>query len=353
VRIAQIAPLSEAVPPKLYGGTERVVSWLTEELTAQGHEVTLFASGDSRTSAKLIPCVPQGLRLAGIRDHIASHLVMLNNVRRLADQFDVIHFHIDLLQYPLFQDLANKCVTTLHGRLDLPDFHPVYYAFPHMPLVSISNDQRRPLCAPVTWLGTVYHGLPSSVCPYSPAGGDYLAFLGRIAPEKRPDRAIEIAIEAGLPLKIAAKVDKVDEDYFEEVIRPLLNHPLIEFIGEIDEQQKCKFLGDALALLFPIDWPEPFGLVMIEAMSAGTPVIAWRHGSAPEVIEDGISGRIVSSIEEAVSAVDAVRGMSRDRVRRCFEARFTATRMANDYVSAYESLLSGTVHRATASSIAA
>ncbi len=353
MRIAQVAPLAEAVPPKLYGGTERVVSWLTEELVAQGHEVTLFASGDSTTSATLVPCVPQGLRLAGIRDHIASHLVMLNTIRRRADQFDVIHFHIDLLQYPLFQDLAHKCVTTLHGRLDFPDFHPVYYAFPHMPLVSISEDQRRPMPPHVTWLATIYHGLPSSSCPYNAAGGDYLAFLGRISPEKRPDRAIEIAKRAGIPLKIAAKVDKVDQEYFEVEIRPLLDHPLIEFIGEIDEQQKGDFLGNALALLFPIDWPEPFGLVMIEAMSTGTPVIAWRHGSAPEVIDHGISGLVVNSIDEAVSAVDRIRAMSRARVRRCFEARFTATRMAKDYVAAYERLLSGTVRRETGTSVAA
>jgi glycosyltransferase involved in cell wall biosynthesis len=353
VRIAQIAPLAEAVPPKLYGGTERVVSWLTEELVAQGHEVALFASGDSETSATLVPCVPQGLRLAGIRDHIASHLVMLNNVRRRADQFDVIHFHIDLLQYPLFQDLAHKCVTTLHGRIDLPDFHPVYYAFPHMPLISISDDQRRPMPAHVNWLSTIYHGLPSTSCPYNAAGGDYLAFLGRIAPEKRPDRAIEIAKRAGIPLKIAAKVDKVDQEYFEGEIRPLLDHPLIELIGEIDEQQKGGFLGNALALLFPIDWPEPFGLVMIEAMSTGTPTIAWRHGSAPEVIDHGISGLVVDSIDEAVSAVDRVRAMSRDRVRRCFEARFTATRMAKDYVAAYQRLMSGTVRQEAAASVAA
>jgi glycosyltransferase involved in cell wall biosynthesis len=353
VRIAQIAPLAESVPPKLYGGTERVVSWLTEELVAQGHEVTLFASGDSETSAELVTCVPQGLRLAGIRDHVASHLVMLNNVRRQAERFDIIHFHIDLLQYPAFQDLARKCVTTLHGRLDLPDFHPVYYAFPHMPLVSISNDQRRPMPRHVNWLATVYHGLPSFVCPYSPAGGEYLAFLGRIAPEKRPDRAIEIAKRAGIPLKIAAKVDKVDQDYFEDVIKPLLDHPLIEFIGEIDEQEKSRFLGNALALLFPIDWPEPFGLVMIEAMSAGTPVIAWHHGSAPEIIEDGISGFLVDSIEAALLAVERVRAMSRDRVRRYFEARFTATHMTNDYVAAYEALLSGTASQETTTSVAA
>jgi len=353
VRIAQIAPLAEAVPPKLYGGTERVVSWLTEELVTQGHEVTLFASGDSETSANLVPCVPRGLRLAGIRDHIASHLVMLNNVRRRADSFDVIHFHIDLLQYPLFQDLAHKCVTTLHGRLDLPDFQPVYYAFPHMPLVSISNEQRRPMPPHVNWLATVHHGLPSGVCPYNPRGGDYLAFLGRIAPEKRPDRAIEIAKRAGLPLKIAAKVDKVDQDYFDEVIKPLLDSPLIEFIGEIDEQQKSGFLGNALALLFPIDWPEPFGLVMIEAISAGTPVIAWRHGSAPEIIENGVSGFVVDSITDALSAVNRTRAISRTRVRRCFEERFTAKRMADDYVAAYLALLSGTARQKTPDSIAA
>jgi glycosyltransferase involved in cell wall biosynthesis len=353
VRIAQVAPLAEAVPPKLYGGTERVVSWLTEELVAQGHEVTLFASGDSTTSATLVPCVPQGLRLAGIRDHIASHLVMLNTIRRRADEYDVIHFHIDLLQYPLFQDLAHKCVTTLHGRLDYPDFHPVYYAFPHMPLVSISEDQRRPMPPHVTWLATIYHGLPSSSCPYNAAGGDYLAFLGRISPEKRPDRAIAIAKRAQVPLKIAAKVDKVDAEYFEEEIRPLLDHPLIEFIGEIDEQQKGDFLGNALALLFPIDWPEPFGLVMIEAMSTGTPVIAWRHGSAPEVIEDGSSGFIVNSIDEAVAAVGRVHDLRRDRVRHCFEARFTSTRMATDYVAAYERLLSGAVPRQARTSVAA
>jgi glycosyltransferase involved in cell wall biosynthesis len=353
VRIAQVAPLAEAVPPKLYGGTERVVSWLTEELVAQGHEVTLFASGDSQTSANLVPCVPQGLRLAGIRDHTASHLVMLNNVRRRADYFDVIHFHIDILQYPLFQDLTHKCVTTLHGRLDLPDFRPIYYGFPKMPLVSISDDQRRPMPPHVNWLATVYHGLPSSVCHYSPDGGEYLAFLGRIAPEKRPDRAIEIAKRAGLPLKIAAKVDKVDQEYFQKVIEPLLDHPLIEFVGEIDEQQKHRFLGNALALLFPIDWPEPFGLVMIEAMSAGTPVIAWRHGSAPEIIEDRASGFVVHSIDEAVSAVHRAAEVSRAGVRRCFEARFTSRRMAKDYVAAYSALLSGTAPQDIAASVAA
>lgn len=338
MRIAQIAPLAEAVPPKLYGGTERVVSWLTEELVRQGHEVTLFASGDSRTNAELVSCAPQGLRFAGICDPTAHHLVMLNEVRRRADEFDVIHFHVDLYQHVLFQDLAHKCVTTLHGRLDLPDFHPVYRAFPGMPLVSISDAQRRPMPPNVNWVATVYHGLPSSVCPFNPDRGDYLAFLGRIAPEKRPDRAIEIAKRAGIPLKIAAKVDKVDQDYFDETVRPLLAHPLIEFIGEIDERSKADFLGNALALLFPIDWPEPFGLVMIEAMSAGTPVIAWRNGSVPEVIDDGVSGAVVDTIDGAVAAVDRMRTICRERVRRRFEARFTAWHMAKGYLSAYERL---------------
>jgi glycosyltransferase involved in cell wall biosynthesis len=263
---------------------------------------------------------------------------MLNEVQRRADEFDVIHFHVDLYQHVLFQDLTHKCLTTLHGRLDLPDFHPVYRAFPHMPLVSISNSQRAPM-PPVNWIATVHHGLPSTVCPFNAGRGGYLAFLGRIAPEKRPDRAIEIAKRTGIPLKIAAKVDKADQDYFEETIRPLLAHPHIEFVGEVDERSKSSFLGNALALLFPIDWPEPFGLVMIEAMSAGTPVIAWRNGSVPEVIDDGVSGAIVDTIDGAVVAVHRVRTMSRDRVRRRFEARFTAWHMAQGYLDAYERLL--------------
>jgi glycosyltransferase involved in cell wall biosynthesis len=339
MRIAQIAPLAESVPPKLYGGTERVVSWLTEELVAQGHVVTLFASGDSQTSAELVPCVPQGLRLAGIRDHTASHLVMLDRLRQRAGEFDIIHFHVDLLPIALFRDLADKCVTTLHGRLDWPDFQPVYKAFLEMPLVSISDSQRVHLPFPVNWLASIHHGLEADVCPFSPKGSDYLAFLGRICPEKRPDRAIEIATRAGLPLKIAAKVDKVDQEYFEDVIKPLLSHPLVEFVGEINEHEKRGFLGNAYALLFPIDWPEPFGLVMIEAMSAGTPVIAWRNGSVPEIVADGVSGIIVESVDEAVAAVETASRMSRERVRRHFEQHFTASRMATDYVTAYEGLL--------------
>jgi glycosyltransferase involved in cell wall biosynthesis len=339
MRIAQIAPLAEAVPPKLYGGTERVVSWLTEELVRQGHDVTLFAAGGSETNAKLVPSCGSGLRLQGVRDHTASNLVMLDQVRRRADEFDIIHCHIDLLQYPFFQDMAHKVVSTMHGRLDVPDFLPVYKAYPHMPLISISDKQREPMPPNMNWLATIHHGLPENVCPFNPDGGDYLAFLGRISPEKRPDRAIEIAKRAGIKLKIAAKVDKADQDYFDTVIKPMLDHPLIEFIGEINETQKSLFTGNALALLFPIDWIEPFGLVMIEAMSAGTPVIAWNCGSVPEVIEDGVAGVIVDSIDEAVAAVDRVRHFDRAAVRRSFETRFTVRHMAHNYVAAYESLI--------------
>jgi glycosyltransferase involved in cell wall biosynthesis len=344
MRIAQVAPLAEAVPPKLYGGTERVVSWLVEELVRRGEEVTLYASGDSRTSARLVPIVPQALRLPGIGDHTASTLVMLDELRRRADEFDIIHFHIDLLQFPLFQDLSFKCVTTLHSRLDLADFHPLFRRFPDMPLVSISNNQRRPM-PPVNWLSTIHHGLPPDLYSLNRQRGQYLAFLGRISPEKRPDRAIEIAKKSGTPLKIAAKVDAVDREYFECEIEPLLDHPLIEFLGEIDDEEKGEFLGGALALVFPIDWPEPFGLVMIEAMATGTPVIAWRQGSVPEVITDGVSGFVVSSLEEAVAAVQRVRGMDRKEVRNSFEARFTAARMADDYIKAFAGLLTKGDHR--------
>nr|USU33451.1 glycosyltransferase family 4 protein [Methylobacterium sp. OTU13CASTA1] len=340
MRIAQIAPLSEAVPPKFYGGTERVVSWITEELVRQGHDVTLFASGDSETSAKLAACTPEGLRLLGYRDHTASHLAMLHHVHKRAHEFDVLHFHIDLLQYPMFEDLNHKCITTMHGRLDVPDFMPVYRTFTGMPLVSISDNQREPMPKNVNWASTIHHGLPAQNCPFYPeAKGGYLAFLGRISPEKRPDRAIEMAIRSGVKLKIAAKVDKADQDYWDEVIEPMIHHPLVEFIGEINEEQKKDFLGNALALAFPIDWPEPFGLVMIEAMSAGTPVIAFRNGSVPEVIADGISGVLCDSMDDAVAAVDTVKIMSRAGVRRHFETQFTAECMVRKYVAAYESLL--------------
>jgi glycosyltransferase involved in cell wall biosynthesis len=339
MRIAQVAPLAESVPPRLYGGTERVASWLTEELVRKGHQVTLFASGDSETAAELVACAPQGLRLAGIRDHTASHLAMLAKVRERQASFDVIHFHLDLLQHAMFTDLAHKCVTTLHGRLDLPDFLPVYQAFPQMPLISISKGQRKPMPATANWLATVYHGLPLGPGPVLGEGGDYLAFLGRITPEKRPDRAIEIAKRAGMPLKIAAKVDPVDEDYFRNRIEPLLNDPLIEFLGEIDDARKVPFLASARALLFPIDWPEPFGLAMIEAMSVGTPVIAWRNGSVPEIVEEGVSGFIVDSIADAAAACIRSGTMDRTRVQAYFDRNFTAERMACDYLEAFDRLL--------------
>ena len=338
MRIAQIAPLAEAVPPKLYGGTERVIWWLTETLVDLGHDVTLYASGDSVTSAKLVPCSDTGLRLAGINDHTASLLAMLERVRQDAARYDVLHFHVDFLHFPTFRHLAGKCLTTLHGRQDLPDFQPAFRTFREMRLVSISDDQRRPL-PEGNFAGTVPHGLPQDLIPFDGAGGDYLAFIGRISPEKRPDRAIEIAKRAGMKLKIAAKVDYADRSYFADKIEPLLDDPLIEFVGEIGDADKAAFLGGARAMLFPIDWPEPFGLVMIEAMAAGTPVITWPCGSTREVIEHGRSGFIVDSIEEAVAAVEAAGRMPRAGVRAAFEERFTARRMAEDYVRLYERML--------------
>ena len=338
MRIAQIAPLAEAVPPKLYGGTERVVWWLTEALIDLGHDVTLFASGDSETSARLVPCASTGLRLGGVNDHTAYTLAMLDRVFRAADQFDIIHFHVDLLQYPLFRGLAGKCLTTLHGRQDLLDNLPVFDAFPEMKLVSISDNQRIPI-AHANFIGTVHHGMPRELIPMA-QGGEYLAFVGRISPEKRPDRAIEIAKRAGMKLKIAAKVDRVDVGYFRDQIEPMVDGTQIEFIGEVGDAQKAAFLGGARALLFPIDWPEPFGLVMVEAMAAGTPVVAWRNGSTPEVIEPGRSGYLVESIDEAVAAVHAAAALSRDGVRAAFDERFTSARMAKDYVDLYQSLVS-------------
>ena len=340
LRIAQIAPLAEAVPPKLYGGTERVISWLTEALVADGHDVTLFASGDSISSARLVPCVPSGLRLAGINDHLANLIAMLDRVLAAEGRFDVIHFHIDFLHFPTFRHLAHKCLTTLHGRQDLPDFWPAFRTFPEMRLVSISDDQRRPV-ANANFVGTVHHGMPAHLSPPGRGEGGYLAFVGRISPEKRPDRAIEIARRTGIPLRIAAKVDHADRTYYEDHIRPLLADPLIDFVGEIGDREKARFLGDARALLFPVDWPEPFGLVMIEAMAAGTPVIAWRRGSTAEVIEHGRSGFVVDSIAEAVAAVDRTPSLSREGVRAAFVERFTATRMARDYVQLYKRLVDG------------
>jgi glycosyltransferase involved in cell wall biosynthesis len=340
MRIAQIAPLHERVPPKLYGGTERIVSYLTEELVRQGHDVTLFASGDSKTSAKLVRCCDMALRLnPSVRDTLPYHVIMLEEVRQRLDQFDILHFHVDFLHAPLVRDFAGRTLTTQHGRLDLPDLAPFYAYFRELPLVSISNDQRKYLPG-ANWVGTVHHGVPSELLPFAPKpAGGYLAFLGRIAPEKRPDRAIEIAARAGMPLKIAAKVDRVDQAYWDEKIRPMVEaHPNVEFIGEIGEHEKAAFLGDAIALLFPIDWPEPFGLVMIEAMACGTPVIAFRRGSVPEVVADGISGFIVDSVEEAVAAAARIGELDRARVRAQFERRFTVERMAQGYVSLYRTL---------------
>jgi len=340
VKIAQIAPLTECCPPRLYGGTERIVSYLTEELVRQGHEVTLFASGDSVTSAELVPCCDIALRLnPAVKDPFPYHLMMIDHIRRRADEFDVLHFHMDFLHYPIASAFAGRMLTTLHGRLDLPDLKPFFRAFPDFPLVSISDEQRRPM-PPVNWAGTVYHGLPRELLPFTAnPTGRYLAFLGRIAPEKRPDRAIEIATRAGLMLKIAAKIDKVDQAYWDETIAPMVaNHPNVEFIGEISEHQKAEFLGNAEALLFPIDWPEPFGLVMIEAMACGTPVIAFRSGSVPEIIEDGTTGFIVNSLDEAVAAVRLAARLDRSNVRAAFDKRFTAERMAVDYLTIYGEL---------------
>ena len=339
MKIAQIAPLMESVPPRLYGGTERVVSHLCEALVAKGHEVTLFASGDSITSADLVPCTTEAIRLnPAIKDYVPHYMIMLDKVRRVARRFDVLHFHIDAFHMPLFRDIGAKTLTTLHGRQDLPDLLPMYRAFPHMPLVSISNAQRTPI-ADANFARTIYHGLPTELfSPSYDARGGYLAFLGRISPEKRPDRAIAIATALGLPLKIAAKVDKPDEAYFREVVVPLLDKPGVEFVGEINDREKSKFLGDAIGLLFPIDWPEPFGLVMIEAMACGTPVLAFRHGSVAEIIDDGVTGRVVDSVDEAIRRLPEVLRLDRHSVRRRFEERFTASRMANDYVEVYRTL---------------
>jgi glycosyltransferase involved in cell wall biosynthesis len=339
MRIAQIAPLIERVPPRLYGGTERVVAYLTDALVRLGHEVTLFASGDSRTLARLVPCTREALRLdPAVQDPLPYAVLQLDAVWRQAKRFDVLHFHTDYLHFPLFRAHANRTVTTLHGRLDLPDLQPLFREFTDMPLVSISDDQRRPM-PPVRWLGTIHHGLPPDLLRFEPEPrSGYLAFLGRVSPEKRPDLAIEIARRAGMPLRIFAKVDRVDELYFKQKIAPLLDDPLVEFVGEIDDAAKQRALGDAMALLFPIDWPEPFGITMIEAMACGTPVIAFRRGAVPEVLEHGLTGFIVDSVEEAVAAVGWLGQLDRHAIRRRFEQRFTAERMARDYVALYQQL---------------
>ena len=337
MKIAQIAPLHEAVPPRLYGGTERLVAYLTDALVEQGHQVTLFSSADARTKATLVATRAQALRLdpAPLKSDLASHLALLHEVRQRAHEFDLLHFHVDMLHFPLFEPVARRTLTTLHGRLDIAELAEVYRRWKEYPLVSVSDHQRQPL-PDANWLGTVHHGVAAERYRFSAQpGGDYLAFLGRISPEKRPDRAIAIAQAAGVPIRLAAKVDNVDRGYFEREIHPLLQSPLVEFLGEIDDPQKSDFLGNARALLFPIDWPEPFGLVMIEAMACGTPVIAWRCGAVPEIVEHGRTGFIVDSIDDAVAAVEAARHLPRLDVRAQFERRFTAHAMARRYVRLY------------------
>jgi glycosyltransferase involved in cell wall biosynthesis len=340
MRIAQIAPLYESVPPKLYGGTERVVAHLTNALVDLGHEVTLFAAADARVKGKVIVVRDQSIRLdaAPLKSDLAAHLTMLYEVERRAQQFDVLHFHVDMLHFTMFEQQAHKVITTLHGRLDLKDLAQAYKCWPQFQLVSISDDQRRPL-PDANWIATVPHGFPTDLYKYCAPSGSYFAFLGRISPEKRPDIAIRLALRTGIPLKIAAKVDAVDVGYFESVVRPLLNDPLIEFIGEIGDDYKPQFLGDARCLLFPIDWPEPFGLVMIEAMACGTPVIAYRAGSVTEIIDSGVNGFVVQSIEEAVDAVSRVQYLDRKRCRETFEQRFSSARMAADYIKIYDRLV--------------
>jgi len=336
MRIAQVAPLFESVPPKQYGGTERIVSYLTEELVRQGHEVTLFASGDSETRARLAPITPRSLRLdPDCVDNVAHHVLMVEQVWKRAADFDVIHFHCDYLHYPVSRRQRVPHVTTLHGRLDIPDLVPLYREFRDIPVISISDSQRAPLPW-ANWQATVHHGLPPDLYGFRAQAGEYLAFLGRISPEKRVDRALEIALQLGIPLKIAAKVDRVDAEYFDSVVRPVLDEPLVEFVGEIGDGEKAEFLGNAYACLFPIDWPEPFGLVMIEAMACGTPVIAYRNGSVPEVLDDGRTGFIVDNLDDALQAVRRVPELSRRHCRDVFEQRFTAARMTRDYLEIYE-----------------
>jgi glycosyltransferase involved in cell wall biosynthesis len=340
MKIAQVAPLYESVPPKLYGGTERVVSYLTEELVRLGHDVTLFASGDSLTRAKLRPVCQRALRLEGkkVVDPLAHHIRMIAMVAEEAAEFDIIHYHIDYLHFPVTRHQNLCALTTLHGRLDIADIFPIYQDFWDMNLVSISNAQRTPLSW-ANWIGNVYHGLPGDLYTPTITPGSYLAFLGRIAPEKRVDRAIEIAIRANMPIKIAAKIDAADQEYFHSRIKKLFDHPLVEYVGEIGELEKEEFLGNATALLFPIDWPEPFGLVMIESMACGTPVIAYPMGSVPEILDEGVTGFMVTSIEEAVKAVKKVQSFNRAACRRAFNTRFSARRMALDYIKVYQRVL--------------
>ncbi|HSK10283.1 MAG TPA: glycosyltransferase family 4 protein [Vicinamibacterales bacterium] len=338
LRIAQVAPLYESVPPKLYGGTERVVAYLTDELVRLGHDVTLFATGDSQTSARLVPVWPRSLRLEESCDQLAPHVLMVEEVAQLADEFDMVHFHIAPLHLPLVRRLPGVAhVTTLHGRLDLDELAPVFSEFSDVPVVSISDAQRRPL-PDAGWVGTVHHGLPTSLFHFHPGPGRYFAFLGRISPEKRVDRAIAIAKACGCRLRVAAKVDPADRDYFERQVRPLLRDPLVEFLGEIGEADKNAFIGGASALLFPIDWPEPFGLVMIEALACGVPVIAFEGGAVPEVIDHGVTGFVVRDVDEAIAAARQIDRIDRRACRAAFERRFTSARMAAQYLKIYRRL---------------
>lgn len=338
MKIAQVSPLFESVPPKLYGGTERVVSYLTDMLIELGHDVTLFASGDSTTKAKLISSVPKALRLENCIDPFAHHICQLQQVTEMADQFDIIHYHTDYFHFPISRLLKYPHLTTLHGRLNIDDLYALYDKFNDMPLVSISYNQRKPL-AHVNWVGNVYHGLPTDLYKQGDGKGGYAAFIGRISPEKRVDRAIEIAGKAGITLKIAAKVDANDKKYFETAIRPLLTEPHVDFVGEIGEHEKEAFLGNAKVMLFPIDWPEPFGMVMIESLACGTPVIAFGMGSVPEIIDHKKSGYIAYSVDEAVTALEHIDEIQRDKCRKIFEERFSAVRMAQDYCNLYERLI--------------
>jgi glycosyltransferase involved in cell wall biosynthesis len=339
MKIAQVSPLFESVPPKGYGGTERVVSYLTEELVQQGHEVTLFASGDSQTRARLVSTVEESVRNSAFdQSWLAYHLIQMDVVAEMADEFDVIHFHTDFLQFPTIKHFATPHVTTLHGRLDLPYLVPVFRHFRSPPLVSISNSQRNPLPW-ANWVSTVYHGMPANQYAFTPDHSEYFLFIGRLSPEKRVDRAIDIAIQCDRPIYIAAKLNLAEEDYFEEVVKPLLRHPLVTYVGEVGETDKRELLEHASALLFPIDWPEPFGLVMIEAFSCGTPVIAYGHGSVPEIVDDGVTGFVVSNQEEAVRAARRIDSISRRNCRTAFERRFTAPCMAANYLDTYQRLL--------------
>jgi len=342
MKIAQLAPLVESVPPKYYGGTERVISYLTEALVEMGHDVTLFASADSKTSATLKPQSPRSFRLdKNKEDHMPYYILMHENIYQHASDFDILHSHMDYALYSMLRHLKQPFVTTLHGRLDLSSLRPIYDEFHDTPLISISNNQRKPF-PNVNWQSTVYNGLPKDLYHCDEKEGKYLAFIGRISPEKRPDLAVEIAKKLDMPLKIAAKIDKVDEAYYESEIKSLFKHALVEYIGEISEDEKNEFLGNAYALIFPIDWPEPFGLAMIEAMACGTPVIARKCGSVPEVIEEGVNGFIFETVDEAIKKIKNISSLNRLRVRDTFEKKFTSRHMAENYVKSYEKLISNT-----------